>query len=194
MRYSYSQVDKSNQKWFMLDIEAKSLIDVELQVGTLRGLHPCKLHMEYPISVIAGKNGSGKSTLLAMACCAFHNAKTGYVPSDRRKPYYTFSDFFIQTADEMKVEGVKIQYGCIGKWISRIGKKREGLGHYTKYKKKGGKWDKYDKRPNRNVVFLGIQRIVPPSERKTERTYSGRFTSTSMPVAAKKEILELQVE
>lgn len=191
MRYSYSQVDKSNQKWFMLNIEAKSLIDVELQVGTLRGLHPCKLHMEYPISVIAGKNGSGKSTLLAMACCAFHNAKTGYVPSDRRKPYYTFSDFFIQTADEMKVEGVKIQYGCIGKWISRIGKKREGLGHYTKYKKKGGKWDKYDKRPNRNVVFLGIQRIVPPSERKTERTYSGRFTSTSMPVATKKEILEI---
>lgn len=114
MSYSYSQIDRSNQVWFKNDIEAKSLIDLELRVGTLRGLHPCKIHMEYPISVIAGKNGSGKSTLLAMACCAFHNTKTGYVPADRRKTYYTFSDFFIQTADEVKVEGVKIIYGCNG--------------------------------------------------------------------------------
>lgn len=60
-----------------------------------------------------------------------------------------------------------------------------------KNKKKGGKWDKYDKRPLRNVVFLGIQRIVPPSERKTERTYSGRFTSTQVAEDTKKEILEI---
>ena len=192
MSYSYSQIDRRNQVWFKNDIEAKSLMDLELRVGTLRGLHPCKIHMEYPISVIAGKNGSGKSTLLAMACCAFHNKKTGYVPADRRKTYYTFSDFFIQTADEVKVEGVQIIYGCNGTWINRAEKRRwEGLGYYAKNKKKGGKWDKYDKRPLRNVVFLGIQRIVPPSERKTERTYSGRFTSTQVAKDTKKEILEI---
>ena len=38
---------------------------------------------------------------------------------------------------------------------------------------------------------MGIQRIVPPSERKTERTYSGRFTSTQVAKDTKKEILEI---
>lgn len=192
MSYCYSQEDKNNLNWFQKDISAKSLISIELRTGTLRGLHPCKLEMEYPISAIAGKNGSGKSTLLAMSCCAYHNGKNGYVPSDRFKPYYTFSDFFIQTADEVKVEGVEIWYGSVNKWMDKKLKKNfDGIGYQRKRKKKGGKWDKYERRPIRNVVFLGIQRIVPPSERKTERTYSGKFISVSLEEQTKTEILEI---
>ncbi len=192
MSYSYSQEDKTNLEWFKKDISARSLVSIELQVGSLRGLYPCKMEMEYPISVIAGKNGSGKSTLLAMACCAFHNGRNGYISGDRLKTYYTFSDFFVQTADEVKVEGVAIRYGSVGRWIYGKNKKViEGIGYQKKIKKRGGKWDKYEKRPNRNVVFLGIQRIVPPSERKTERTYSGKFTSVDLEQQTKNEILEI---
>lgn len=191
MSYSYSQEDKTNLQWFKKDIDAKSLVSIELHVGMLRGLYPCKVSFEYPVTAIAGKNGTGKSTLLALACCAFHNSKIGY-KGDRLKPYYTYSDFFIQTEDEIKVEGVEIWYGSVNRWTGGKPKRSfEGIGYQKKSKKRGGKWDKYEKRPNRNVVFLGIQRIVPPSERKTERTYSGKFTSVKLEDKTKTEILEI---
>lgn len=110
MRYSYSDVDKKNHEWFQNDINSKSLKTIQMDRGQIRGLHPCKINFTYPISAIAGENGSGKSTLLALACCAYHNVSYGYIPIDRNKPYYTFSDFFVQTIDEMKVDGILILY------------------------------------------------------------------------------------
>ncbi|MDO5408605.1 MAG: AAA family ATPase [Eubacteriales bacterium] len=192
MEYGYSQVDKENKKWFCSDITAKSLLEICMDSGSLRGLNPFTMEFDYPLSVISGKNGSGKSTLLALACCAYHNTKVGYIPSDRNKNYYTFSDFFIQTADEMKVEGLSIYYKSLNTWRNPKTKKiSEGPGYQRRYKKKGGKWNKYEKRAARNVVFLGIQRIVPPSERKTEKTYSGKFKSTTFPEETKNKILEI---
>lgn len=192
MSYNNSEIDKKNFAWFTSDIEAKSLVQIELTKGTLRGLHPFLMEIEYPISVIAGKNGSGKSTILAMACCAYHNGKKGYIPSDRNKNYYTFSDFFIQTADEVKVEGIEIWYQSINHWKSSDSKKLyDGLGKQVRYKNHGGKWNKYQTRAKRNVIFSGIQRIVPPGERKTERTYSGKFISVKLEEETKKKILEI---
>lgn len=46
MSYSYSQEDKTNLQWFKKDIDAKSLVSIELRVGMLRGLYPCKLSFE----------------------------------------------------------------------------------------------------------------------------------------------------
>lgn len=187
MGYQYSELDYKNEKWFVKDIEARSLVQMKLSKGTLRGLHPCSMQMQYPISAIAGKNGSGKSTLLAIACCAYHNRERGYMPTERNKSYYTFSDFFIQTTDEVKVEGLEIRYQILGKW-KVIG---EGLAWQKRVKNRGGKWNQYDKRMNRNVVFLGIQRIVPPGERKTERTYSGKFKSAKLNEETKQRILAI---
>lgn len=193
MEYRYSQLDNDNKKWFQSDYSARSLVEIYLQSGSLRGLYPFQIEFEYPISAILGKNGSGKSTLLAMACCAYHNGKNGYTPSDRNKNYYTFSDFFIQTADEVKVEGLNIYYKiCHERW--RDPEKKTlyaGMGYQRRYKNKGGKWNKYEKRVSRNVVFLGIQRIVPPSERKTEKNYSGRFQSVNFPQETKEKILKI---
>lgn len=192
MGYKYSKIDKDNMKWFKTDIQAKSLIEIQLSKGNLRGLKPCSMRMEYPISVIAGKNGSGKSTLLAMACCAYHNNSAGYRPSDHNKTYYTFSDFFIQTADELKIEGIEIKYKSINRWRETATKKTyDGEGLQKRFKKKGGKWNKYQTRASRNVIFSGIQRIVPPGERKTEKTYSSRFQSIKFDEVNKQKIIEI---
>lgn len=51
-----------------------------------------------------------------MACCAYCNNEMGYIPSDRNKSYYTFSDFFVQTKDEVMVEGIRIHYGFLVLW------------------------------------------------------------------------------
>ena len=66
-----------------------------------------------------------------------------------------------------------------------------GLGYQRRTKKQGGKWNTYDKRVRRNVVFLGIQRIVPPGERKTERSYSNKFKSVKLNEQTKNRILEI---
>jgi len=192
MGYKYSKVDEDNKKWFKVDIMAKSLMEIELFKGNLRGLKPCKMRMEYPISVIAGKNGSGKSTLLALACCAYHNSSVGYTPSDHNKTYYTFSDFFIQTADENKIEAIEIRYRSINHWKNSNTKKEyEGEGFQRRYKNKGGKWNNYQTRAKRNVIFSGIQRIVPPGERKTEKSYSSKFKSIKFDEQTKQKILDI---
>ena len=193
MSYSYSQVDKANLKWFPKDNAAKSLLAINLRVGVLRGLHPCNLNFRYPLSVIAGKNGSGKSTILAMACCAYHNTDTGYIPYDRKKSYYTFSDFFIQTEDEVKVEGIEISYSILStKWkIKNSTEYRSGVGIQTRKKKRGGKWNKYERRLKRNVIFSGIQRIVPPGERTSDRNSIGRFQSIKIPEETRQKILDI---
>lgn len=193
MFYSYSQVDKDNLKWFPNDNAATSLLAINLQVGVLRGLHPCNLNFQYPLSVIAGKNGSGKSTILAMACCAYHNTDKGYIPYDRKKNYYTFSDFFIQTEDEVKVEGIEISYSILStKWkIKNSTEYRSGVGIQTRKKKRGGKWNKYERRLKRNVIFSGIQRIVPPGERTSDRNSIGRFQSIKIPEETRQKILDI---
>lgn len=192
MPYLYSQSDRNNLKWFKNDGQHKTLTSIQLKSGKLRGLYPCTIEFSYPISAIAGRNGAGKSTILAMACCAYHNRKEGYMPGDHNKTYYTFSDFFVGTIDEEKVEGIEIHYTfrTILKNI-KTGKKSAGRRSQVRKKRQGGKWNNYDDRYKRNVIFSGIQRIVPPSERKTERSYSGRFESTKLNLDTQKHILDI---
>ena len=108
MKYKYSQVDKDNMAWFENDMTKASLSELALHRGNLRGLSPFYINFTYPISVIAGLNRSGKSTILAMAACAFHNDKKGFKLPERKLTYYTFSDFFIQTSEEVPQDGIEI--------------------------------------------------------------------------------------
>lgn len=182
VKYRESQRDKQLRKRFENDYAHLLLRQIVLKEGTLRGLDALDIKLQYPITAIAGKNGAGKSTILALACCAYHNNKTGFKLPKRKNVYYTFSDFFIQHAEEVPPEGIEIEYHIAhNKW-----KKTPtlpdgiGIGMQRRRKNKGGKWNDYADRVRKNVVFLGIERIVPHSERSQSRSYSRAFSDAAL--------------
>ena len=172
MPYKYSSIDKNNLDWFPKDDTKATLLKINLYEGHIRGLYNFELNFKYPISVIAGKNGSGKSTILALAACAFHNFKDGFKILGRKNTYYTFSNFFIQSKEEIPPEGITIRYQILHNNWHNIGK---GPAWQTRKKNIGGKWNKYSSRVKRNVVFFGIDRVVPHSEKSVSISYSRYF-------------------
>jgi len=177
MTYKYSNEDKANLRWFDNDHTRQSLRRIELKKGSLRGLYPFDMLLNFPITAVAGANGSGKSTLLAIAACGFHNTKNGYKATGRKNPYYTFSDFFIQSSDELPPQGIVINH--------HIGHNHwrglEPCVAYTSRKKSvGGKWNNYDTRVNRNVAYFGVSRVVPHFERSTHKSYRSRFKAIGL--------------
>ncbi len=182
MSYRESQVDKSLRAWFATDYSRALLKGIRLSRGAIRGINSLSLEFSYPISAFSGVNGAGKSTILALACCAFHNGADGYRLRKRALSYYTFKDFFIQHADEVAPQGVEVQYAIAhNNW-----RKTErfpdgtGVGVQSRKKKRGGKWNDYAERVRRNVVFLGIERIVPHSERSQSKSYSRSFKDAAL--------------
>jgi predicted ATPase len=180
MKYRDSQKDKTLRQRFINDFSHAILRRIWLKEGILRGINSLDIRFAYPITAIAGKNGAGKSTILALACCAYHNHKNGFRLPKRKVSYYTFSDFFIQHTEEVPPQGVDIRYGiAYDKWRKTDAiPDGVGVGNQRRWKSKGGKWNDYGDRVKRNVVFLGIERIVPHTERSQSRSYSRVFKDT----------------
>lgn len=188
MSYSNSNIDRNNFSWFEKDNSRATLASIELVKGNVRGLGLLKAEFDYPITAFAGSNGSGKSTMLALAACAFHNNRKGFRPPLRLKPYYTFSDFFVQSADETPVAGVTIRYGIrYDNW----NKREPGLGYQSRSKKKGGRWNDYESRVNRNVIYFGVQRVVPHFERSVSKSYRSRFKPGNLPKETRENIANI---
>lgn len=173
MKYRHSDIDRYNLKWFSTDMTRATLASVSLVRGNVRGLTRFKIDFEYPISVIAGKNGTGKSTILALAACAFHNHSPGFSLPSRKTPYYTMSDFFVQSEDEVNQDGITLQYAFLYNDWRTSARFPDGVGRGSQYrtKKRGGRWSNYSRRVHRNVVFFGIERVVPHSERSVSKSY-----------------------
>lgn len=178
MKYRESQQDNNLRLKFLHDNTHTLLRQIILKEGKIRGLDALDIKFQYPITAIAGKNGAGKSTILALASCAYHNSKTGFKLPKRKNTYYTFSDFFIQHSDEVTQDGIEIEYYiAYDKWKkSPTLPNGVGIGKQRRRKNKGGKWNDYADRVRKNVVFLGIDRIVPHSERSQSRSYSRAFS------------------
>ena len=156
----------------------KLLRSIDLKNGNMRGLSPINVDFYFPITAISGKNGSGKSSILALACCAFHNDSNGFKLPHRKQTYYTFADFFIQHADEIPPQGIEIKFYIAHNRWKKSNKRPDGIGigFQSRKKKKGGRWNDYASRVNRDVVFLGIERIVPHSEKSQSKSYSKSFS------------------
>lgn len=181
MKYKYSKIDYDNIKWFDNDMSKGSLTEISIKNGNIRGLSKFNIKFTYPISVIAGKNGSGKSTVLALAACAFHNNKNGFKLPERKTAYYTYSDFFIQTSEEIPPEGIEVWYRFKHDKWKKSDTNPKGVGnlYQMREKKNGGKWTNYSTRVKRNVVFLGIQRVVPHSEKSVSKSYRTYFKAAT---------------
>ncbi|MDP2848217.1 MAG: AAA family ATPase [Humidesulfovibrio sp.] len=182
MKYTDSKIDKKLRGWFVNDNTKALLRGIKLAVGGLRGLNCLDVGFEYPIAAFSGRNGAGKSTVLALACCAYHNRKGGYKLRKRTLPYYTFSDFFIQRREELQPQGVGIVYRIAHDGWKKTEERPDGVGIGSQVRKKnfGGKWNDYDQRVKRSVAFLGIERIVPHSERSQSRSYVRSFRDASI--------------
>lgn len=178
MKYRESHLDRNLRKWFINDNDHSLLRSISLRKGNMRGLTPFSVSLNYPITAIAGKNGSGKSTILALACCAFHNTTDGFKLPHRKSAYYTFADFFVQHTEDIPSEGLEIFYSIAYNNWRKSARVPEGIGiaSQKRAKKKGGKWTDYSRRVKRDVVFLGIERIVPHSEKSQSKSYSKSFS------------------
>jgi AAA15 family ATPase/GTPase len=178
MKYRESHRDKQLRSRFANDNAHALLRRIVLKEGVLRGLNALDIKFQYPITAIAGKNGAGKSTILALACCAYHNARTGFKLPKRKNTYYTFSDFFVQSLEEASPQGVTIDYYiAYNKWKKTPGlPEGVGLGMQRRSKKKGGKWNDYDKRVNKNVVFLALRESFPIVN-GANRAHTQRFSA-----------------
>ncbi len=173
MAYSRSIQDGKNFGWFEHDKTVNSLKSISISKGSIRGLNSINVNFLYPITAFVGENGAGKSTILALIACAFHN-NSAFIPQNRLKAgakkqrgYYTYSDFFTFLSDENGISDLEI----ISKYHSKDGIIKSD----TRRKKPSGKWNDYNSRPKRVVTFLGINRIVPPSESSTHCNYCRYF-------------------
>lgn len=177
MKYHESDTDKKLRRWFVNDYTRALLRKISLQKGVIRGLAPFEVSFDYPITAIAGRNGAGKSTALAIACCAYHNKPDGFKLKSRQHTYYTFSEFFIQHTEEVSPQGIELRYYFAVDFLKKSENNPEGvgIGSQTRRKNKGGRWNDYASRVISNVVFLGIDRIVPHSERSQSKSYSKSF-------------------
>lgn len=171
--YNESHLDRANRNWFAHDNSINSLKKIKVSSGHIRGVYPSEINFTYPITAIVGENGSGKSTYLSLVACAFHNSGD-FCPSNRVRPgvqnprkYYTYSDFFTFTPEERGIAGIQIQADY---------QTASGIKSDIRKKKSSGKWNDYNRRPIRSVTYLGINRIVPPSESSPHKHYCRRFT------------------
>ncbi len=187
MAYIKNEIDSKNINWFENNFSVFTLYSIEL-IGKIRGLQNLTINFKYPITAISGKNGSGKSTVLAIACCAYHNdAKYAFNPKKRKIPYYTFSDFFIQTSDEIPPDGISISYSVgYPRWITKDGNEFAGKGNKIQEKSQGGRWTNYDSRIKRDVIFFGLERVVPHAEKSVSKTYRKAFSDKEVTGIEKK--------
>jgi len=95
--------------------------------------------------------------------------------------YYTYSDFFFQASEEIPSEGIIVRYRFRYNNWNKTKKNPDGVGNLfqKREKKRGGKWTNYSTRVNRNVVFLGMQRVVPHSEKSVSKSYRTFFKASA---------------
>lgn len=184
--YKMTETDRRNFQWFNNNRTCNTLLKIEVLQSSIRGLGQFSMEFKYPITVIAGENGCGKSTILSLVSCAFHNNKS-FCPlsllanTKRPRTYYTYSDFFAFTAEE---NGLMRDIQIASTFLTALPKNTD----VRSKSPRSGQWKDYDTRPKRAVSFLGINRILPPSESLTHRNYRTYFEVDGLSPEEKREL------
>lgn len=139
-----SEMRKLHKKWTSGSSWPQRLEWIELK--GIRGWSGQRLTFPFPIVAIVGENGSGKSTLLQAAATVYRDRN----PKLTRFP----SEFFPKTAWD-DVQGVNIQYGY-----------QRGDEHLTgSVRKPTSRWLGHSERPERQVVYIDLNRLQPVATR-----------------------------
>jgi predicted ATPase len=146
------------------------LRSIEIDGGNgLRGLNGLRIPFNYPITAICGKNGTGKSTVLALAALAFHTPSNWYVPwtnaryrsseSHEDRSYHIFPDFFVYGHNEPAPNDVQVTWRYL----------RNGAEVSVKFKKTAKHWGAYARRPEREIAYSPLSRMIPAHEMNSVR-------------------------
>lgn len=147
------------------DLPRPLLRSIEIAEGNgLRGLDGVLVPFNYPITAVCGKNGSGKSTILSLAALAHHSPANWYVnwtntryrssKIAENRSYYIFPDFFLYSQNEQLPNNVKIT------WRYQF----QGTELSVEFKRSANRWGKYKRRPEREVDYAPLSRILPAQE------------------------------
>lgn len=113
-----------------------------------------------PITGIFGSNGCGKSTILHALACVYKPSKNS------KREDYKFSSFFLPTTLGTWIGSeFVINYSVIN------GTNGEMLPDSRTYSKSHDRWTpKYDRRPAREVFYIGISSCVPDMEKEKSKS------------------------
>ena len=158
------------------DLRRPLLRSVEIVGGDgLRGLDGVLVPFGYPITAVCGKNGSGKSTVLALAALAYHSPRDWYVhwtntryrrsSETTDRSYYIFPDFFFYDPTELIPNGVRLTWRHY--W--------QGAEESVEFEKTAKQWGTYTRRPEREVDYAPLSRLLPGQELNAVRsTFSAK--------------------
>ena len=130
--------------------------------GGLRGIDGLLVSFRYPVSALCGKNGVGKSTILALAALAYNGPSGWRIPNGLYQPksrhqtkmHYTFGDFFLRSEDDNSFEGVSITWNH----------KYHDSSLRVELAREGSRWTGYPRRPEREVAFVSVTKVLPAHE------------------------------
>lgn len=130
-----------------------------IYIKALKNIHGLELSFEgKKVTAILGPNGNGKSTVLHALACAFQPVING--------ENHKFSNFFLPHTDALwQGSELVIKY-------SFRNNAEMNLGILQRYCKTSDRWTpRYDRRPKRDIYYIGIDKCVPliESEKKQAR-------------------------
>lgn len=122
----------------------------------LKCLNDVTIHFSDTLTAIMGVNGSGKTTVIHALACAYQPDEDGKGENHR------FPEFFVPNTDSLwKGSEFTVANEIEGKNNCTICPKR-------RYGKDHDRWaPRYEKRPRRNVYYIGIDTCLPEIEKST---------------------------
>lgn len=136
---------------------AQEIIVKEVYFKQLKALSNVKISISPTLTAIMGVNGIGKTTVIHALACMFQ-------PNEGQENY-KFPYFFTPSSDSLWVNSDLTLF-----YETKVKNGSENIINKKRYSKKADRWSpRYNKRPKKDVYYIGIETCLPDIER-TSRT------------------------